>query len=153
MQFRVRIEDANTAEEFKRARREFRSHLKDALREAGQRVMLPALKRAAPAIVAHFLTTKATSSTAYATTIGPRKYDRITGLLNFGGRVKGKIEPDQKQALHLRGSDVIVAAVTTERRYKRTNFLEEARDRHLDELARVSLRTIMHAFDPIEHSP
>src|SRR4051812_12359987 len=102
MRIHARLEDFETKEALKAGRKLLRSKVKEGLKEAGQRAVLPEAKRAAPAIVAQTLTTKASARGAYLTTLGPRKGDDITGLLNFGGWPRGVIRPKRAQALHIR---------------------------------------------------
>lgn len=150
MRTHVRFEDFGTKEELKVARRLVRQRVAEAIREAGQRAILPKAKMAAPAVVAHYLTTKAVTKGAFLTTLGSRKYDNITGLLNFGGQVRGKLLPKTAQALYLRGPNVIVASVGEEgevrARYEGQHFLEIAIEAGVPEMERLALKNVEEAF-------
>lgn len=126
----VRVDAAKTSEEFKLARRTVRAAASRGVKEQAQRSLLPPVKRAAPAVVSPYLTTKARASgSAYVTTLGPKMKDRIAGLLNFGGLVSTKIVPKRKQALHIRGTTIFVTQVgngqrVRGRRYRGDHFIE-----------------------------
>jgi hypothetical protein len=150
MKIRVRMEDFGTKEELKAGRKLMRAKVKEGLKEAGQRAVLPAAKRGAPAIVAQALTTKAVAKGAFLTTIGPRKWDRITGLLNFGGSPRDVIRPKEKQALHIRGTSVVVASIGAEgrprARYKGKHFLEAAIKGAQPAFEEITLPKVLEAF-------
>jgi len=147
---RARLEGFQTREELRAGRKLLRERVKEGLKEAGQRAVLPEAKRRAPSIIAHALTTKATTRGAYLTTLGRRKDDDITGLLNFGGQPEDVIRPRRKQALRLRGTSVIVAAVGEDgrprARYRGQHFLEEAIRRSVPEMERIAADKVMEAF-------
>jgi hypothetical protein len=162
---RARFQDFGTKEELKAGRSILRSKVKEGLKEAAQRAVLPVAKRGAPAIAAQALTTKSTAKGAYLTTIGPRKLDSITGLLNFGGNPRGFIYPKKKQALRLRGTNIVVdhiGAVGIERgvygikfqqtegriraRYKGKHFLEAAIDGALPAYEALTMPKVLEAF-------
>lgn len=146
----ARFEGFETKEELKAARKGFRIAYTRAIREAGQRVILPLAKRAAPAIAGHALTTKANTKGAYITTLGPRKSDDIIGLVNFGGTQRGKIVPKDAQALFLREKGIVVASVGKEgeirARYKGNHFLERAIDAGVPEMEHRAEKYVMEAF-------
>jgi hypothetical protein len=148
----VRFEDFGTKEELRAGRRLVRLRYVEAIREAGQRAILPVAKRFAPAIVAHYLTTKANTRGAFLTTIGSFQYDNIAGLLNFGGAVKGKLRPRRKEALFFQGpaGGVIVASVGEEgqirARYEGQHFLEKAIDAGVPAMEALALKKVEEAF-------
>lgn len=150
MKIRVRMEDFATKEELKAGRKLMREKMKEGLKEAGQRAVLPAAKRGAPAIVAQALTTKAAAKGAFLTTIGPRKLDNITGLLNFGGTPHDIIRPKHKQALRIRGTSVVVASIGAEgrprARYKGKHFLEKAIKGAQPIFEELSMKKVLEAF-------
>lgn len=165
MIIRARFEDFGTKEELKAGRRLLRQKVREGMHEAAQRAVLPVAKRGAPAIAAQALTTKAVSKGAYLTTIGPRKFDSITGLLNFGGNPRGFIYPKKKQALRLRGTNIVVAsigAVGVEKgvygikyqqtqgriraRYKGQHFLEKAIEGALPAYEALTMPKVLEAF-------
>jgi hypothetical protein len=147
---RVRLEDFQTKEDLAEGRRLIREKVKEGLKEAGQRAVLPEAKRRSPAIVAQALTTKATTRGAYLTTIGPRKFDNITGLLNFGGSPKGQIVPTKAKALHFRSGNVIVAAVgepgKPRARYRGKGFLEAAINIATPQMEAIASEKVFEAF-------
>lgn len=167
MIIRARFEDFGTKEELKAGRRLLRSKVKEGMHEAAQRAVLPVAKRGAPAIAAQALTTKAAAKGAYLTTIGPRKLDSITGLLNFGGTPRGAIYPTKRQALRIRGTNIVVAAISpttrgTKRsvvelnagyvggeiraRYKGQHFLEKAIEGALPAYEALTMPKVLEAF-------
>jgi hypothetical protein len=147
---RARLDSFQTREELKAGRRLLRDRVKEGLKEAGQRAVLPEAKRAAPAVISHALTTKATTRGAYLTTLGRRKDDDITGLLNFGGQPKDVIRPRRMEALHIRGTNVVVASIGHEgrprARYKGKHFLEAAISRSVPMMERITADKVMEAF-------
>lgn len=151
--FHVRIDAEKTSAEFKIARKLIRAKAAQGIKEAGQRAMLPPVKRAAPAVVSAYLTTKArpASGTGYVTTLGPKLYDRITGLLNFGGLVSTKIVPKSKHALHIRGTNILVAQVgngqrARGRKYKGKAFIERGLREGYPIFERTVTDKVMEAF-------
>ena len=149
--FRVRVDAAKTSEEFRRARREIRGKASQGLKEAGQRAILPPVKRAAPAVVSPYLTTKANSTSARITTLGPRVKDRIVGLLNFGGLVSTKIVPKKRSALHIRGTTIFVSQVgngqrARGRRYRGKHFIERGIASGYPSFERILVKTVLSAF-------
>jgi S1-C subfamily serine protease len=126
----VSVHAERTSAEFKMARRTLRAQAARGMREQAQRALLPPVKRAAPAVVAHYFTTKArVSGSVFITTLGPKMQDRIAGLLNFGGLVSTKIVPKRKEALRFRGSGVFVSRVgngqrARGRKYRGKHFIE-----------------------------
>lgn len=153
LRIRVKIDADRTTKEFKDASRDIRKRAKTGLAKAAKRVVLPAIRRFAPGVVDSFLTVKATSTRAFITTEGPKIGDRITGLLNFGGTVTTKVEPKRKLAVALRGTDVVVAAVTKPRKYTGKHFIEKGVAQTRDKVQREALPEIMKAFDGLEHRP
>ncbi|HET9199244.1 MAG TPA: hypothetical protein VFN92_13440 [Solirubrobacterales bacterium] len=150
MRVHVRFEDFGEREALKAARKVVRLRYAEAIREAGQRAVLPRAKRRAPGVVGHYLTTKATLRGAYLTTIGKRVYDNIAGLLNFGGYVKGKLQPKRAKALYLRDYNVVVASVGEEgkvrARYKGQHFLEAAISEGVPAMEELAIKKVAEAF-------
>jgi len=149
--FRVRVEAEKTSAEFKLARKTIRAKAKQGLREAAQRALLPPVKRAAPAVVSHYFTTKATPTSGYVTTLGSKMKDRIAGLLNFGGLVSTKVVPKRKEALHIRGTNVVVASVgngqrVRGRRYRGKHFIEAGVTAGSGEFERGVTDAVVSAF-------
>jgi len=147
----VRVDAARTSDEFKRARATIRAKAALGVKEASQRAILPPVKRAAPAVVSPYLTTKSRGTTGYLTTLGPKMKDRIAGLLNFGGLVSTKIVPRRKRALHIRGTNVFVSQVgngqsARGRRYKGKKFIERGVAAGYPEFEHRLTDSIMAAF-------
>jgi hypothetical protein len=151
--FGVRIDSARVEHDFKAAQREIKRKAAEGIKEAGQREMLPPVKRRAPAVIAHSLTTKATSTRGYVTTLGSRKADRITGLLNFGGTVKAPIKPKKKQALMIGKTGEFRAVVTKPRHYRGKHFIERGLEEGFSGFEQRVLVSIMGAFGSLDHSP
>lgn len=150
MRVRIHFQDFGEREALKAARKVVRLRFTEAIREASQRAILPRAKNRAPGVVAHYLTTKATVRGAYLTTIGKRVYDNIAGLLNFGGYVKGKIEPKRAGGLYLRDYGIVVASVGEEgqvrARYKGQHFLEAAINEGVPAMEELALRKVSASF-------
>lgn len=149
--FHVRVDAAKTSTEFKAARKLIRAKAAQGVKEAGQRAILPPVKRGAPAVVSPYLTTKARGTSGYLTTLGPKVKDRIAGLLNFGGLVSTKIVPKHKQALRLRGSGAFLAQVgngqrAKGRKYTGKHFIERGIETGLPEFEHRLTDSIMSAF-------
>jgi hypothetical protein len=153
VRIKVRVDASKADAVFKQARKEVNSRTKVGLIEGGHAAILPRVLVGAPAPFRTFLTVKATSRRAYVTTQGPARNDRALGLLNFGGTVRAKIVPDKKQALALRGTGVVVANVTTPRKYHGKHFIERGIESGLPELERIMLPTLMKSFDGLDHTP
>lgn len=147
---RARFEDFGTKEELKEGRRLLREKTKEGLKEATQRAVLPVAKRGAPAIAAQALTTKAVPKGAFITTIGPRKLDKIVGLLNFGGQPRDIIRPKRARGLHIRGTEIWAGAIGAEgrprARYKGKHFLEKAIADALPAFEAITEQKILEAF-------
>lgn len=149
--YKVRIDAEKTSAEFKAARKLISVKVKEGIKEGGQRYILPPVKRQAPAVVAHYLTTRVRSNNGYVTTLGPRMKDRIAGLLNFGGLVSTKIVPKRADALHLRGTNIFVEQVgngqhARGRRYRGKKYIERGMREGLPLFEHHLTEKIMDAF-------
>lgn len=150
----VRIDAQPATDEFRRARRELNQTLREGLRRAGERVVLPAAKRRAGGLkiagtpIASTLVVKARSSEAVLTTNMRGKLARAVGLMEFGGTVKTIIEPRKAQALTV--GDGVVANVTTPRVYHGRRFMLGAVDAAADQIDDILLEETLKAFDGFE---
>ncbi len=128
----ARIEGVDkTSEEFRAARREFNTKMRDVIAAAGERSVLPAIKSRFPSRRwAASLYVKRDRTTVF---IGSRlrgRFNRALGWLDFGG----KRRRDRRRRV---GPRVIVTQLG-------------ARRRHIDEAILVGL---LHTFHPLETDP
>jgi hypothetical protein len=151
---RARLEDFETKEEIKAAKKLIRVKTKEGLKDASQRAVLPEAKRLAPAIAAATLTTKATTQGAFLTTLGPRKGDDITGLLNFGGYQKGVMRPRTKRkralSFNWHGTPIVVSSIGQSGRerahWKGAHFLEAAINDSVGAMEAITAQKVQEAF-------
>lgn len=153
MELRARVEGLQTVEQLKEARRQITTKTREGLREAGQRAILPPVRRRAPAVISPNMRTGATSRAGYVTTLGSRTQDRIAGLLNFGGLVTTQIFPKRKQALTVGRTGIIRASVTRPRHYIGKRFIERGMEEGLPELERITLQKLMESYEGLSHTP
>lgn len=152
----VRFEGEGVPEVLKAAKREVKKRMKAGMADAAKSEVLPAVQRRAPQIVRHALTVKPTVKGPKITTTGPRKFDRITGLLNFGGTVKSVIAPTESsghQALVIGSGGVIRARVTKPRKYRGKRFIEQGIAVSFSSFEATVLNEVMASFNGIPHSP
>lgn len=139
------------------ARRKVRKQAKKGVEQAGQREVLPRVRALTageyPSGVLTALTVKARGQTAFLTTRGARKWDRIAGLLNFGGVVSVQIRPVKKQALTVGDTGEIRASVSAPREYSGKHRFEEGVAASLSQFEETLLYYVMQAFDGLPHSP
>jgi hypothetical protein len=97
MRFSAHIDAGRTTEEFRSARVQINQRVRTGIQNCVERIALPRVRAfaKAPAEVRAALIARATGTSGYITTGGSRKLDRILGLLNFGGTVRGTIRPKQ----------------------------------------------------------
>lgn len=141
----VRVEDDLVLHAVRKAKRETRRRVSIGLEKATDRKVLPRVRLLAPSIVRPYLRAKATSRRAYITTRGPRKYDRIAGLLNYGGTVRGPIRPKGKKALTI-APGVVRSRVWTKRVYQGKHFMEAGVQASVGGIEDVMFEEIMEAF-------
>ena len=153
LHFGIRVEDHQTLGSLKAARRDLNKRLKEGLKVAGTAAVLPRARRGAPRVIALNLKAGATVRGGFITTQGPRVQDKITGLLNFGGRVTTEIVPTDKQAIKIGNTGEIRANVKGPRTYRGKHFLERDVEASLPDIEEKTLPSIMRAFDGIEHTP
>lgn len=149
----VKVDADQATDAFKRARRDMSRRARSGMKRAGEQTILP-LARSAVAqktpVQPGKLVVKTTTTFAYMTATNVKEGRKI-GLLNYGGTVRPPIEPRKRKALAFNG--VVVSRVNTVRRYRAQHFLEDARDRKLDEFGQALLPELLLAFTPLEHSP
>jgi hypothetical protein len=98
----IRVDDELVQRTLDRAvRTGINANVKTGLRIAAERIALPRAKVMAPSVVDQYLTAASTIRGAYITTKGPKVYDRIAGLLEYGGSVDSDIHPTKKQAIRI----------------------------------------------------
>lgn len=95
----IRVEDTIVTGALKRAKRDMNQRVKAGLKEAAYRVALPRVKVTAVSVTAPYITVGATTKAPFITTKGPKVYDRIAGMFEFGGEVTSDIYPKRKQAI------------------------------------------------------
>lgn len=151
----VRFEGEGAPEVLKEARRVVKQRLKEGMASAAEDLVLPKVRGQAPAIVRDAITVKGAVKGPKITTQGPRKFDRITGLLNFGGYAVDPIAPvksDGHQALAI-GPGVIRARVSKPRHYRGKHFVERGVELAFPNFESGVLETVMRSFDGIPHEP
>lgn len=151
----VRFDGNGAPEVLKAAKREVKKRLKKGMMEAAEETILPAVRAKAPAIVRTHLTIKGAVKGPKLTTTGSRKFDRITGLLNFGGTVTSTIAPIQSQghqALAI-GPGIIRARVTGPRKYRGKRFIETGIALGFPRFEEKVLDSVMNAFNGLPHTP
>jgi hypothetical protein len=138
----ARIEALSTELALRRARTEIGRETKEGL-VAGTERILPGVKSAAPDVVAPYLTAGATTTKAYISTRGPKVYDRIAGLLEYGGTVTTPLFPNEKQAVGPGQGEWVVAEVRTPRKYTGQRRIAAAVTGGLPIAAAVAEREVM----------
>lgn len=93
------VDDQIVQNALSRVRRDMNRRVRDGLKEAASQVAIPRVRITAATVTAPYLTVGATTRAAYITTRGPKVYDRIAGLLEFGGQVTSDIYPKKGQAV------------------------------------------------------
>lgn len=155
MRVSVRVDAHRASDEFKQARKEINGRLKAAMKQAGERVVLPEAKRRSGGLkvagisTASLLVVVPRRASAYITARGKR--GRAVGLQEFGGTVRSPVLPKKKKAVLVNGQPI--AAMTTPRVYTGRHFLTGAVQAKLPETERVILEEILDAFDGLEHHP
>lgn len=112
----TRIEMDEVARDLRAAHYAIPNAVRAALREAVEDVALPAMRSAAPSFGRPLLTARSQNTVGYITTRGSRAKDRALGLLNYGGTVRGRIEP--KAAQRQRTFGELQAAIPSVRSYR-----------------------------------
>lgn len=151
----IRFEGEGVPEVLRAARRTVKQRLKDGMQTAAEETVLPDIRAQAPEIVRNAITIKGTVKGPKVTTQGPRKFDRITGLLNFGGYVVDPIAPvisDGHQALAI-APGVIRARVKKQRHYHGKRFVERGIELAFPNFQEHVLTSVMQAFDGVPHEP
>jgi hypothetical protein len=151
----VRFEGTGSKEVLKAAKKEVKAKVKAASLSAAEDTVLPRARELAPSIVSSAITIKGAVKGPKLTTTGPRRYDRIAGLLNYGGTVKTVIQPkdhEGHQALAV-GGNVVRARVTKPRTYRGKHFIEHAVEETFGEFQQKVLPLVMDVFNGLDHTP
>lgn len=155
-QVKVKIDADKAQAEFREARREFNARLKDALRIAGEKVVLPVAKQRAAGLsvegtpIASTLVVRSRSNHAILQSTLRGKKNRAAGLLEFGGTVKTPIRPKNAGAIFFPGAAHPVAVVEGARTVKGRLYLVgavNATERRIDDAIRDEM---LNAFDGFE---
>jgi hypothetical protein len=153
---KVKIDADRASAEFREARREFNARLKDALRIAGERVVLPVAKRRAAGLnvegtpIASTLVVRSRSKYAILQSTLRGKKNRAAGLLEFGGTISTPIRPRNAGAIYFPGAAHPVAVVEGSRTIKGRLYLVGAvqqSERKIDDAIRDEM---LNAFDGFE---
>jgi hypothetical protein len=145
MRLDVKIEDTAVQLALKAARRDLAQSVKQGLLHGAQRA-LPQVKVTAPTVVGQHLAAKATTRDAYITTVGPTVYDRIAGLLEWGGDVKTPLAPKKAQALKIGDTGEIRATVTGTRTYSAQQRIYRGISASLPVAEAVAREEVVKAF-------
>ena len=151
----VRFDGNGAPEVLAVAKREVKARLKAGMASAAESTILPEARALSPTIVRDALTIKGRVKGPVITTRGPRKFDRIAGLLNWGGTVRSTIAPKDKtghQALSIGGGHY-AARVYSPRRYRGKHFIEKGVASAFPAFSEKVLEDVMDAFDGIPHVP
>lgn len=128
-QVKVAIDAKKGSDEMRAARRQFNRQLKEALKTAGEKVVLPVAKRRAAGLkvegtpIASTLVVRARSNHAVLQTTLRGRKNRAAGLLEFGGTVSSPIRPKNAQAIFWPGASHPVAVVEGSRTIKGQLYL------------------------------
>jgi hypothetical protein len=151
----VRFDGEGVPEVLRAAKREVKKRLKEGMGEAAEETVLPKVRAEAPHVIRDAIVIKPAVKGPKVTTTGPRIFDRITGLLNFGGYVVTPLAPvatEGHQALSI-GPGVIRARVTKPRHYHGKRFVERGIELAFSEFEDRVLSAVMQSFDGIPHEP
>lgn len=157
----MKVNAAQAVEDLRLARKEIDPFIREGLKAAGERIVLPSAKILAGNLavtdkdgnkttIASTLEVKARARDAVLVSSLKGKLNRAVGLLEFGGDVMTDIYPKVKEALVVNGQPV--ASVTTPRHYEGHGFLTGAVDSNIDAFADELLAHEMRAFDGFEKS-
>jgi hypothetical protein len=163
IQIHVESNIARGTEAFKRARRTINDHVKRALLEVGERVVLPTARAKAAKYkvegqaIADTLMIRTTARSGYIASRLRGRRNRAIGLLEYGGVVTTTIRP-RHDSQSDRPAAVLTpwgpkALVSGERRYTGRFFLTHAVEEKADDIAQGMLPELLKAFEPLEHQP
>jgi hypothetical protein len=148
----VRFEGEGAPEVLRAAKKEVKTRLKKAMAEEAKTIVLPRVQELAPTEFREALVVKAAVKGPKITTAGPRKFDRILGLLNFGGNVVTPLAPinsEGHQELSL-GGNLFRARVGGHRHYTGKYFIERGVQSAFGEFSAKVLDGVMEAFNGVE---
>lgn len=135
------------------ARRDAGKRAKAAQQIAAERAIVPEGNRVVPSLARGHVVAKARRSFAFIGTNLPLKRDRIVGMLEFGGVIRGAISPRRKGgALRLKDGS-FVARVNKPRKIEAKHMLQGAVQRRFDDYTDALAPELMKAFDDFEHTP
>lgn len=144
MKITIRVRSDRARRALKESRRALRSDILDIAEEHGRTKVLPTARRLAPGIVASNLIVRRTAARVRLTTNARGMQRRILGYLNFGGTIGTQIKPKGGRTARSSGrpgalrlpDGRFVARIRTPRAFAGMHFMEQARDRHVQELRR-----------------
>lgn len=146
--FRARTDEARART--KRLRKAIGKDVKQIMKHAAERKIVPAAERLAPSPARGTITARATTRSVYVTTTARGKRRRVVGLLEYGGTVRAHIRPrPAKRALAFRGrggQTVFAAVVRGPRTYRAQRFIGRAVDRNRGPVLREIRREIPKAM-------
>lgn len=154
----VKIDAERATAEFREARREFNARLKDALRIAGEKVVLPVAKRRAAGLrvegtpIASTLVVRSRSRYAILQSTLRGKKNRAAGLLEFGGTVRTPIRPRNAGAIFWPGAAHPVAVVEGSRTVKGRLYLVGAVQQSESRIDDAIRDEMLKAFDGFQVS-
>jgi hypothetical protein len=151
----VKVDVAKATEEFRRVRRDANQRMREALRIAGEKDVLPKAKALAGGLAvtsptgaktrtASTLVVKSRAREAILTTSIGGKLGRAVGLQEFGGDVSTTILPRKKKALTVNGQPV--ASVSGTRHHHPHRFMLRAVDTSIGAFERTLLDETMRLF-------
>jgi hypothetical protein len=155
VQVTAQIHSEKASFQFKEARREINRRMRDALKEAGEEVALPAARVGASRFsvggtpVAGTLVVRSTSRGAYITTRLRGRLARAVGLLEYGGTVRTPLTPKDGGRGHFPvGGGEFRATVTGPRTYEPRLFMTGAVKTREGRIATSVRDRLLDAFRP-----
>ena len=145
----IRFEGGGAPEVLKAAKKEVKVRLKKLMADEAKRIVLPRVRELAPTFVEDHIVVKGAVKGPKITTAGSRKWDRIIGLLNYGGDVRDPIAPKDKEGHQFLsiGGEFYRSRVTKPRHYEGKDFIERGIAESFDEFESRVLDGVMGAFN------
>lgn len=150
VQVGIKIDAGKTTAAFREARRGINAKLRDGLKDAGERVVLPTARSRAPVksgALRSSLIVRATPRKAFLTTSLRGQKGSYVGVQEFGGTLRFEIKPKKKKALLVNGRPV--ARVKRPRRIKGRHFMTGAVESKVGQITEVMQAEMMKVFDSL----